>query len=142
MASSPQGDTVPYFVMTPPHECPAIDTRCARYPRRPAYRFGNSFFHEFQVLARRLHRRLRKPGGSTSYDYDYASELEGDWGNAMFADEMAVLDDVARRPDVDMSRAVVSVGVRRVRDLWMISHTNRFRAALAERPSAICSPNR
>jgi len=132
----PQGDTVPYFVMTPPHEVPGH-----RYPLvldihgGPHTAFGNSFFHEFQVLATRGYIVVyANPRGSTSYDYDYASELEGDWGNAMFADEMAVLDDVARRPDVDMSRAVVSGGsYGGYATLWMISHTNRFRAALAER---------
>jgi len=94
-----------------------------------------TFFHEFQVLAAHGYVVVyANPHGSTSYGYDYASALNGDWGDRMFDDEMAVMDDVAKFPDVDMSRAVVSGGsYGGYATLWMIAHTHRFRAALAER---------
>jgi dipeptidyl aminopeptidase/acylaminoacyl peptidase len=131
------GESIPYYLLRPPNAVPG-----KKYPvvldihGGPHGAFGNSFFHEFQVLAARGYIVVyANPRGSSSYDYAYESELDGNWGNALFSDEMAVMDDVAGRPDVDMSRAVVSGGsYGGYATLWMISHTNRFRAALAERP--------
>jgi len=128
--------TVAYWVMRPPN---AVAGR--RYPTildihgGPHTEFGNSFFHEFQVLAARGFIVVyANPRGSTGYGYDWSSALDGDWGNAMFADENAVMDEVVKRADVDPSRTFVSGGsYGGYATLWMIAHTNRFRAAVAER---------
>jgi len=132
-----QGGSVSYWVLRPPN---AVAGK--RYPvildihGGPHTEFGNSFFHEFQVLAARGYIVVyANPRGSVGYGYDWSSALDGDWGNAMFADETAVLDEVVKRPDADGARTFVSGGsYGGYATLWMIAHTGRFRAALAERP--------
>ncbi len=130
------GGTVMYWVMTPPNA-----ERGKRYPTildihgGPHTEFGDSFFHEFQVLASHGYNVVyANPRGSVGYGYDWASALDGNWGDAMFADETAVMDEVVKRDDVDPARTFVSGGsYGGYAALWMISHTDRFKAALAER---------
>jgi dipeptidyl aminopeptidase/acylaminoacyl peptidase len=134
--SNGQGDSVAYWILRPPDPVPG-----KRYPTvldihgGPHTEFGNSFFHEFQVLTARGYNVVyANPRGSVGYGYDWASALDGNWGDAMFADETAVMDDVVKRADVDPARTFVSGGsYGGYATLWMISHTNRFKAALAER---------
>lgn len=130
------GGTVAYWVLSPPHAVPG-----RRYPvildihGGPHTEFGNSFFHELQVLAARGYVVVyANPRGSVGYGYPWSSALDGDWGDAMFADETAVADEVMKRDDVDPSHAFVSGGsYGGYATLWMIAHTNRFKAAVAER---------
>lgn len=134
--SNGRGGTVAYWIMLPPGAVPG-----KRYPvvldihGGPHTEFGNAFFHEFQVLAAHGYAVVyANPRGSVGYGYDWASALDGDWGDAMFADETAVIDDVVKRADADPARTFVSGGsYGGYAALWMISHTNRFKAALAER---------
>jgi dipeptidyl aminopeptidase/acylaminoacyl peptidase len=52
----------------------------------------------------------------------------------MFRDEMAVIDAVAKRTDVDPQRlGVLGGSYGGYATLWMIGHTHRFKAAVAER---------
>ncbi len=133
-----RGGTVAYWVLRPPN---AVAGK--RYPTildihgGPATEFGESFFHEFQVLAARGYNVVyANPRGSVGYGYDWEEALLGDWGDAMMTDEMAVMDDVVKRDDVDPARTFVSGGsYGGYATLWVISHTNRFKAALAERPA-------
>ncbi|MBV8368542.1 MAG: S9 family peptidase [Candidatus Eremiobacteraeota bacterium] len=134
--SNGQGGTVAYWVLKPPN---AVAGK--RYPvildihGGPHTEFGNSFFHEFQVLAARGYVVVyANPRGSVGYGYDWSAALDGNWGDAMFADETAVMDEVVKRADADPARTFVSGGsYGGYATLWMISHTNRFKAALAER---------
>jgi dipeptidyl aminopeptidase/acylaminoacyl peptidase len=134
--SNRQGGTVAYWVLKPPD---AVAGK--RYPvvldihGGPHTEFGNSFFDEFQVLAARGYTVVyANPRGSVGYGYDWSSALDGNWGDAMFTDENAVMDEVVKRPDVDPSRTFLSGGsYGGYATLWMISHTNRFHAAIAER---------
>jgi dipeptidyl aminopeptidase/acylaminoacyl peptidase len=131
-----QGGSVTYWILKPPYA-----EAGKRYPTvlnihgGPHTEFGNSFFHEFQVLAAHGYNVVyANPRGSVGYGYDWSSALDGNWGDAMFADETAVMDDVVKRADVDPARTFVSGGsYGGYATLWMISHTDRFRAALAER---------
>ena len=101
----------------------------------PGAEFGNSFFHEMQMLAGRGYNVVfADPRGSIGFGYRYSAALAKDWGDPMFRDEMAVLDAVARRPDVDPNRlGVLGGSYGGYATLWMIGHTHRFKAALAER---------
>ncbi len=131
-----QGGTVAYWVLAPPNATPG-----KRYPvvlnihGGPHTEFGNAYFHEFQVLAAKGYVVVyANPRGSVGYGYDWASALDGNWGDAMFADETAVIDEVVKRADADPARTFVSGGsYGGYATLWMISHTNRFKAAFAER---------
>ncbi len=132
-----QGGSVMYWVLKPPGAVPG-----RRYPAildihgGPHTEFGNSFFHEFQVLAARGYTVVyANPRGSVGYGYSWAEGLTGNWGDAMFADETAVMDEVAKRDDVDTAHTFVSGGsYGGYATLWVIAHTNRFKAAIAERP--------
>lgn len=131
------GGNVAYWVLAPPHAVPG-----RRYPvildihGGPHTEFGNSFFHEFQVFAARGYVVVyANPRGSVGYGYPWSTALDGDWGDAMFADETAVADEVMKRSDVDSSHAFLSGGsYGGYATLWLIGHTNRFKAAIAERP--------
>jgi dipeptidyl aminopeptidase/acylaminoacyl peptidase len=101
----------------------------------PSSGFGNSFFHELQLLAGRGYNVVyANPRGSVGYGYPFAKALAKNWGDPMFRDEMAVIDAVAKRPDVDSHRiGVLGGSYGGYATLWMIGHTHRFKAALAER---------
>jgi dipeptidyl aminopeptidase/acylaminoacyl peptidase len=101
----------------------------------PQSAFGNSFFHEMQLLAGRGYNVVfANPRGSLGYGYAFSAALSKDWGDPMFRDEMAVMDAVAKRPDVDTRRlGVLGGSYGGYATLWMIGHTHRFKAAVAER---------
>ncbi len=133
------GYTVHAWFMRPPN---AVAGK--RYPTildvhgGPETEFGNAFFHEFQYLAGLGYNVVyANPRGSVGYGHAFEAALNLDWGNAMFDDEMAVLDAVLQRPDVDASRLGVSGGsYGGYASLWIISHTDRFKVAIAERPAS------
>jgi dipeptidyl aminopeptidase/acylaminoacyl peptidase len=101
----------------------------------PSSLFGNSFFQEIQLLAGRGYNVVyANPRGSLGYGYPFSKALAKNWGDPMFRDEMAVIDAVAKRPDVDPNRlGVLGGSYGGYATLWMIGHTHRFKAALAER---------
>jgi dipeptidyl aminopeptidase/acylaminoacyl peptidase len=108
----------------------------------PSAEFGNSFFHEMQMLAARGYNVVyANPRGSVGFGYPFAAALAKNWGDPMFRDEMAVLDAVAKRPDVDPNRlGVLGGSYGGYATLWMIAHTHRFKAALAERVVSDMTP--
>jgi dipeptidyl aminopeptidase/acylaminoacyl peptidase len=60
--------------------------------------------------------------------------LEHNYGDAMFADVQAVMDAIVSRPDVDASRlGVLGGSYGGYATLYVISHTNRYKVAVAER---------
>ena len=109
----------------------------------PSVEFGNTFFHEMQMLAGRGYNVVfADPRGSVGFGYPFAAALAKDWGAPMFRDEMAVIDAVARRPDVDPHRlGVLGGSYGGYATLWMIGHTHRFKAALAERVVSDMTPS-
>jgi dipeptidyl aminopeptidase/acylaminoacyl peptidase len=132
-----QGGTVAYWVLRPPNVAADAKTPVILdIHGGPLTDFGAAFFDEFQVLAARGYTVVyANPRGSAGYGYDWSEALAGNWGDAMMTDEMAVMDDVGHRTDVDMTHAFVSGGsYGGYATLWVIAHTNRFKAALAERP--------
>jgi len=121
---------------------PAINAAAGkRYPTLldihggPQTQFGDSFFHEFQYWAGLGYNVVfSDPRGSVGFGYPFQEALARNWGNAMFEDVSAVMDEVVKRPDVDPSRtAVLGGSYGGYATLWVISHTDRFRAAIAER---------
>lgn len=101
----------------------------------PRAMYGNAFFHEFQVLAARGYIVLAvNPRGSQGYGEKHADAIKGDWGNLDFKDLMAAVDAAARLPYVDAQRLGVCGGsYGGYMTNWIIGHTGRFKAALAER---------
>ena len=101
----------------------------------PETQFGDTFFHEFQLYASEGYNVVfADPAGSTGHGYEFEESLEGNYGDAMFADVQAVMDVAVQRPDVDATRlAVLGGSYGGYATLWVISHTNRYKTAVAER---------
>jgi len=120
---------------------PAVAPRRRRAPTLleihggPGAEFGNSFFQEMQMFAGRGYNVVfADPRGSLGFGYAFSAALSKNWGDPMFADEMAVIDAVAKRPDVDPERlGVLGGSYGGYATLWTIGHTHRFRSAVAER---------
>ncbi len=130
------GLTVHAWFMRPPH---AVAGR--RYPTLleihggPETEFGNSFFHEMQYFAGLGYNVVfSDPRGSVGFGYEFTRELEHNWGDPMFDDVTAVMDSVVKRSDVDSARlGVLGGSYGGYATLWVVGHTKRFAAAIAER---------
>ncbi|HXM06161.1 MAG TPA: S9 family peptidase, partial [Candidatus Acidoferrum sp.] len=101
----------------------------------PETQFGDTFFLEFQYYAGLGYNIVFcDPAGSTGHGYAFTSALETDYGDAMFQDTQSVMDAAVKRPEVDPSRLGVTGGsYGGYATLWVITHTNRYKAAAAER---------
>ena len=130
------GLTVHAWIVHPPHATPG-----RKYPTLleihggPQTEFGNSYFHEFQMLASHGYNVVfADPRGSVGFGYPFESALSKNWGDPMYADEMAVVDAAIRRPEVDASKlGVLGGSYGGYATLWIIGHTTRFKGAVAER---------
>ncbi len=102
----------------------------------PHAMYGESFFHEFQVLANAGFLVLiANPRGSTGYGGDFANSVQFRYPGDDYRDLMAVLDAVIARGQVDTARLGVGGGSGGgVLTSWTIAQTDRFAAALVERP--------
>lgn len=131
----PSGNTVQAWFM------PATGGTSGKHPTLlnihggPETQFGNTFFMEFQYLAGLGYNVVfSDPAGSTGHGYAFEEALEGNYGDAMFQDVQAVMDAAVQRPDVDATRLGVTGGsYGGYATLWVISHTDRYKAAVAER---------
>ncbi len=104
----------------------------------PQAEFGATFFHELQYWTGRGYNVVFiNPEGSIGYGHAFEAALEGNWGPPMFDDIMRGMDQVAKRPNVDPSRfGVIGGSYGGYATLWVIAHTNRFKAAISERPAS------
>lgn len=102
----------------------------------PHSMYGESFFHEFQVLANAGYLVLiSNPRGSTGYGQDFANSVQYRYPGDDYRDLMAVLDEVVARGFVDEARMGVAGGSGGgVLTSWAVAKTDRFAAALVERP--------
>ncbi len=101
----------------------------------PETQFGDTFFQEFQTYASLGYNVVfSNPAGSTGHGYAFEEALESNYGDAMFADVQAVMDAAVRRSDVDANRlAVLGGSYGGYATMWVIAHTDRYKAAVAER---------
>jgi dipeptidyl aminopeptidase/acylaminoacyl peptidase len=102
----------------------------------PQTAFGSTFFHEMHYwTGLGFNVVMVNPQGSVGYGYAFEEALVGNWGDPMFDDISRVMDVVDKRPDVDASRlGILGGSYGGYATLWVISHTDRFKAAIAERP--------
>jgi dipeptidyl aminopeptidase/acylaminoacyl peptidase len=102
----------------------------------PHVLYGESFFHEMQVHASHgLLVLMANPRGSTGYGEEFANSVQYRYPGDDFRDLMAVLDSVIARGYVDEKRLGVGGGSGGgLLTSWTVGHTNRFAAALVERP--------
>lgn len=108
----------------------------------PFTQYGYGFFDEFQVYARAGYAVLySNPRGSSGYSEAWGRAIRGPvdggggWGSLDYQDLMAVVDEALERfPFLDPHRLGVMGGsYGGYMTSWIVSHTDRFRAALSER---------
>lgn len=108
----------------------------------PFTQYGNTFFDEFQVYASAGYVVVySNPRGSSGYSEAWAAAIDGrslggtGWGTVDYEDLMAVIDEALRRFNFcDPDRVGVMGGsYGGYMTSWLVSHTNRFKAACSER---------
>jgi dipeptidyl aminopeptidase/acylaminoacyl peptidase len=108
----------------------------------PFTQYGNGFFDETQVYAGGGYAVLyANPRGSSGYAESWGraimgpGELGPGWGSVDYEDLMAVVDTALDRYDfIDPERlGVLGGSYGGYMTSWIVSHTNRFKAAISER---------
>ena len=136
----PDGVRVQYWVMEPTHRKPG-----KKYPIAleihggPMAMWGPgefSMWHEFQMLAAWGYGVVySNPRGSSGYGFEFQRGNHMNWGEAPTGDVLGALDDAIAHNDwLDKDRQVVTGGsYAGYLTAWIIGHTDRFRAAVAQR---------
>ena len=133
---SPDKTEIQGWILKPPHF-----EQNKKYPLvlyihgGPAAQYGNTFFHEFQVLAARGFVILyTNPRGSLGRDESFATCIQGDWGHLDFQDLMAAADFGCTLPYIDPEKsAVVGGSYGGFMTTWIVGNTHRFKCAISER---------
>ncbi|GKV69387.1 putative peptidase YuxL [Sporosarcina sp. NCCP-2716] len=102
----------------------------------PHAMYGNSFFHEMQVLAAQGWGVLYvNPRGSHGYSQGFVDAVRGDYGGGDYKDIMDALDHVLADNDwIDTDRLGVTGGsYGGFMTNWIVGHTDRFKAAVTQR---------
>ncbi len=101
----------------------------------PLAMYGWFFMHEFYYLAAQGYLvAFTNPRGGQGYGEEHAKAIWGGWGDADYADLMAFTDLLSQQPFVDASRMGVTGGsYGGYMTVWIIGHTQRFRAAVTSR---------
>ena len=108
----------------------------------PYAQYGNRFFDEFQVYAETGYAVIySNPRGSSGYAEEWGRAIRGPveggsgWGSVDYEDLMAVVDEALERFDfIDPDRlGVLGGSYGGYMTSWIVSHTDRFRAACSER---------
>lgn len=102
----------------------------------PHSTFGHSFYFDQHMYAGAGYGVLFiNHRGSSGYGERFACSTTGDWGNLDFKDLMAAIDLVITNGWADPHRLGVG-GISAGGNLtaWIVSHTDRFKAAVSENP--------
>jgi dipeptidyl aminopeptidase/acylaminoacyl peptidase len=102
----------------------------------PHSAYGATFFHEFQVLCAIGYAVLySNPRGSAGYGQEFSKCTQKDWGGRDYRDVIAVMDHALKKyPWIDGKRCGVAGGsYGGYMTSWIITHTNRFKAAVSMR---------
>lgn len=99
----------------------------------PSLAWGDSYVHEFQVLAGKGYAVLAiNPRGSTGYGEAFCQKNLNDWGGDDFRDLMAGVDHVIATEPVDGTRlGIGGLSYGGYMTNWAITQTNRFKAAVS-----------
>jgi dipeptidyl aminopeptidase/acylaminoacyl peptidase len=102
----------------------------------PAGQYGIGWYHEHQVYASRGWAVFfANPRGSTGYGTEFQRGVKMEWGGKAYDDLMKGLERVlAKYPWIDADRLGVTGGsYGGFMTNWIVSHTNRFKAAVTLR---------
>jgi len=99
----------------------------------PPRAWGDSYVHEFQVLAASGYAVLAaNPRGSIGYGEEFSKQTLKDWGGKDFQDLMAGIDHVLASEKVDATRlGIGGLSYGGYMTNWAITQTNRFKAAVS-----------
>ena len=105
----------------------------------PHAAYGYIFEHEFQWMAAKGYVVLYpNPRGSTSYGQEFGNIIQYKYPGDDFKDLMAGVDEVVRRGGIDEKKLGVTGGSGGgLLTNWVVGHTDRFAAAVAQRDIAI-----
>ncbi len=95
-----------------------------------------TMWHEYQIFCSFGYGVVySNPRGSGGYGYAFQRANYKDWGDGPMGDIMGALDDAAAKyPMIDKDRLFVTGGsYAGYMTAWIVGHTNRFKAAAAER---------
>ena len=100
--------------------------------------YGYIFEHEFQWMAAKGYVVLYpNPRGSTSYGQAFGNIIQYKYPGDDFKDLMAAVDEVVRRGGIDDKKMGVTGGSGGgLLTDWVVGHTDRFAAAVAQRDIA------
>lgn len=104
----------------------------------PHTAYGYIFFHEFQWMAAKGYVVLfPNPRGSTSYGQDFGNVIQYHYPGDDFKDLMAGVDETIKRGYIDEKKLGVTGGSGGgLLTNWVVGHTDRFAAAVAQRDIA------
>jgi dipeptidyl aminopeptidase/acylaminoacyl peptidase len=104
----------------------------------PHVAYGYIFEHEFQWMAAKGYVVLYpNPRGSTSYGQGFGNIIQYKYPGDDFKDLMAAVDEVVRRGAIDNKKLGVTGGSGGgLLTDWVVGHTDRFAAAVAQRDIA------
>ena len=132
----PDGNDLQGWIIKPP----AFDPK-KKYPSimeihgGPLTQYGFFFMHEFYYLAAQGYVvYFCNPRGGRGYGEKHAGAIHRDWGNSDYADLMVWADTIEKLPYIDKDRMGVTGGsYGGYMTVWIIGHTQRFKAAVAQR---------
>jgi len=133
---NPEGLSLQGWIMFPPRFDPK-----RKYPSileihgGPMTQYGKFFMHEFNYLASNGYVvYFSNPRGGRGYGESHTKAIRGGWGTADYVDLTAFTEMMARKPYIERSCMGVTGGsYGGYMTLWIIGHTNRFKAAVTQR---------
>ncbi|QNN75524.1 S9 family peptidase [Weissella diestrammenae] len=103
----------------------------------PHSAYGEAFFWEFQMLSRAGYNLVYvNPHGSTTYGQSFIESVIGHYGEQDFEDILTGLDvAIAQHSDLidEQAQYIIGGSYGGFMTGWAITHTNRFKAAIAQR---------
>jgi dipeptidyl aminopeptidase/acylaminoacyl peptidase len=133
------GKRIQGWILKPPH----FDAS-KKYPLileihgGPNAAYGYTFTHEFDWMAAKGYVVLyTNPRGSTSYGQDFGNVIQYHYPGDDYKDLMAGVDAVVKRGYIDSTHMGATGGSGGgVLTNWIVTHTNRFAAAVSQRSIA------
>lgn len=101
----------------------------------PRCQYGRTFYHEMLVLAQAGYVVMyANPRGSQGYGEKFAKTIEGKWAEPAMGDLMAAVDYAISLGYVNKNKLGVTGGsYGGYMTNWIVTHTNRFNAAVTQR---------
>ncbi|OQA17905.1 MAG: Prolyl tripeptidyl peptidase precursor [bacterium ADurb.Bin363] len=107
----------------------------------PHILYGYTFFHEIQYFASKGYCVLFiNPRGSKGYGTEFASPIDGHWGEPDYTDQMEFLDHVINLGFIDKKKIFVTGGsYGGYMTNWLVTQTDRYRGAVSHRGVSNCT---